>query len=78
MSHIYNEESNVYLKIAATRGGAVVPPPPSETEARQGAPSPLSPGRGGSNKSWLTATQNVVIRYLTYQKGQPNPLREGT
>ena len=55
--------------------GGPLGPPPSETEARPGAPPP-----GGGNQSWLTAssTQSVVIRYLTDKKGQPNQLREGT
>ena len=48
ISHIYNEESNVYLKIADSLNRAypgAEPPPP---EARAG-PSPLSPGRGAIN-----------------------------
>ena len=35
ISHIYNEESNVHSKIAATRGGGVGQPS-SETKARPG------------------------------------------
>ena len=52
LSHIYNEESNVYLKIAATRGGGPLGPP-SDTEERPEAPPPLPRAEGG-NHSCLT------------------------
>ena len=47
ISHIYNEESNVYLKFAATRGRARRAPP-SDTKERPGALPPL-PRAGGIN-----------------------------
>ena len=66
------------LKLRLLGEGPYGTPPLLKPKRAWGPPPPSPQGGGGGNQSWLTATQSVVIRYLTDQKGQPNQLREGT
>ena len=74
MSFLQQRIKCVFKNCGYSGGGARRAPPLKPKRARGLSPSL----RGGGNQSYLTATQSVVIRYLTDQKGQPNPLREGT